>query len=91
MAGEKGHRRRELARVEGLEEVGHEPSLVEATRRGLEPPAEAGEIGEERHAPILVPERVAMTVTGHRTEFATAAGIRGVQGSHTRRQSGRLG
>jgi hypothetical protein len=38
-----------------------------------------------------VPERVAMTVTGHRTEFATAAGIRGVQGSHARRQSGRLG
>jgi len=37
-----------------------------------------------------VPERVAMTVAGHRAEFATAAGICGVQGSHTRRQSGRL-
>ena len=53
MAGEKRHRRRKLARVDGLEDVGHEPPLVEAPRCGLEPPAEAGEIGEERHAPIL--------------------------------------
>ena len=42
MAGEERHRRRKLARVEGLEEVGHEPALLEAPRRGLEPPAERG-------------------------------------------------
>ena len=53
MAGEKRHRRRKVARVDGLEEIDHEPPLVEAPRRGLEPSAEAGEVGEERHAPIL--------------------------------------
>ena len=53
MAGEKRHRRRHLAGLDGPEKVGHQPALLEAARRGLELSAEPGEIGKERHAPIL--------------------------------------
>ena len=53
MTGEKCHRGGKLARVHRLKEIGHEPALLEAPRCGLESPAQPGEVGEERHRPIL--------------------------------------
>ena len=64
-----GVRAEKLARVEGLEEIAHEPPLVEAPRRGLEPAAEAGEFGEERHAPILRGRKSPEAVSSHPGRF----------------------